>query len=78
MGISAEDVKKIIEESAVLPEVAGLADGISLKEQGMDSLDSINVFLLIEEKFNLSIPDEDLGGLQTVNDIVDYINKRLD
>lgn len=41
----------------------------------LDSLDIMDLLLVLEEEFDLQIPDEELSKIQTVNDIVNYIEK---
>ena len=40
---------------------------------GLDSLESVELVMVLEEEFNIIIPDEDLGQLLTVNHLVEYI-----
>jgi acyl carrier protein len=55
-----------------------LAATLSLREDlGLDSLAIIELLYRIEEAFNLSIPDEDLEKLQTVGDVIAYIEHGL-
>ena len=55
-----------------------LAATLSLREDlGLDSLAIIELLYRIEEAFNLSIPDEDLEKLQTVGDVIVYIEHTL-
>src|SRR5437870_12593177 len=44
---------------------------------GLDSLAIIELLYRIEEAFDLSIPDEDLEKLQTVGDVIVYIEHTL-
>jgi len=56
-----------------------LAATLSLREDlGLDSLAIIELLYRIEEAFNLSIPDEDLEKLQTVGDVIAYIEHGLE
>jgi len=51
---------------------------LSLREDlGLDSLAIIELLYRIEEAFDLSIPDEDLEKLQTVGDVIVYIEHTL-
>ena len=53
------------------------ASGDRLREDvGMDSLDEVELILSLEEGFGIEIPDEDAARYRTVQDIVDYIEKR--
>ena len=40
-----------------------------------DSLDIVELLMEVEENFGVAVPDEDVPGLKTVQDIVDYIEK---
>jgi acyl carrier protein len=41
-----------------------------------DSLDSVELLMAIEEKFDLDISDEDAEAIRTVKDISDYLRER--
>lgn len=77
MKATVENIKEVIVEADVLGDVSEMKSDIALAEQGIDSLDVVNVYLLLEEKFDVKIPDEDLAQVQTINAIVEYINKKL-
>ena len=55
------------------------ADSITLAstfdELNIDSLDKINISFEVEETFSIEIPDEALGTLNTVSDMVDGVAK---
>lgn len=76
MQATIENIKEVIEEADVLGDVENMASDIALSEQGIDSLDVANVYLLLEEKFEVKIPDEDLNQVQTIDEIVAYINNK--
>jgi acyl carrier protein len=42
---------------------------------GIDSLDMLEIVMAFEEKYGLSIPDADIGKMQTVDDVVRYVSK---
>ncbi len=44
-----------------------------IEDLGADSLDMVEMLMLVEEEFGLSIPDEDAMNLKTVGDIINYI-----
>lgn len=74
MKATVENVKEVIAEAEVLGDVSEMVNDMPLREQGIDSLDVVNVYLLLEEKFDVKIPDEDLDKVQTIDGIVEYIN----
>ena len=77
MKATVENIKEIIVEADVLGDVEEMKSDVALSEQGIDSLDVVNVYLLIEEKFDVQIPDEDIDQVKTIDSIVEYVNKKL-
>jgi acyl carrier protein len=47
----------------------------TFEELNIDSLDKINISFEVEEAFNIDIPDEALGTIRTVGDMVDGVIK---
>ncbi|MBO7217943.1 MAG: acyl carrier protein [Clostridia bacterium] len=43
---------------------------------GADSLDLVDLLMSIEDEFGIEIPDEDVESIQTIGDIVEYINSK--
>lgn len=41
---------------------------------GADSLDAVELIMSIEEEFDVEIPDEELQNIQTVADIVEFLD----
>src|SRR6059058_2732965 len=71
-----EKVKEIIvEQLGVNPEqVTPTASFI--EDLGADSLDIVELVMAFEEEFSVEVPDEDAEKLQTVVDVVKYIEER--
>jgi NADH dehydrogenase (ubiquinone) 1 alpha/beta subcomplex 1, acyl-carrier protein len=40
---------------------------------GLDSLDTVEVVMAIEEEFSIEIPDKDADEIRTVGDAIKYI-----
>ena len=78
MKATVENIKEVIEQAEVLGDVSELQNDIKLSEQGIDSLDIVNIYLLIEEKFGVFISDEDLEQVKTIDDIIGYVNAKLE
>ncbi len=74
MSITRNDVLAAIQSAKVLEDISIVRDEIKLTEQGIDSLGMFNVLLVVEERYGIQIPDSDIERLQTVNDIVRYLN----
>jgi acyl carrier protein len=71
-----EKVKDIIvEQLGVNPEqVTPTASFI--EDLGADSLDIVELVMAFEEEFSVEVPDEDAEKLQTVGDVIKYIEER--
>ena len=46
------------------------------KDLGADSLDTVELVMAFEEEFNVEVPDEEAEKLQTVGDVVKYIEDK--
>ncbi|KAF9087958.1 Acyl carrier protein, mitochondrial [Mortierella sp. GBA35] len=45
---------------------------------GLDSLDTVEVVMAIEEEFSIEIPDKDADEIKSAEQAVEYISKRED
>lgn len=53
-----------------------LTYGQSLElDLGADSIDMVEIQIALENEFGIEVTDQDLDGLNTVLDIIDYIKK---
>lgn len=58
--------------------VAEISERSYLSDLGAESIDIVNMVMRIEERFNLDeIEDEDVQELQTVGEVVDYLEIML-
>lgn len=70
-----EQVKKALAKQLRINE-SDIAPESKIKDDlGADSLDVLELLMDIEDKFGISIPDEELGNFETVIDIVNYLEK---
>ena len=44
---------------------------------GLDSLDTVELTLALEQEYNIEIPDEELTDLSSVKDAVELIEKKV-
>lgn len=75
MNVTREEMLGIIESAGVSVDVAAIKSDTPLSKAGIDSLEMMNVFLAIEEKFGIKIPDEDIDALDTVDGIIAYLQR---
>lgn len=66
----------IVEQLGVKPEEVVL-DADLVDDLGADSLDTVELVMAFEEKFNFEIPDEVAERLRKVSDIIEYLTKRI-
>ena len=67
---------EIIAKSKSIPEDSVTLDS-TFDSLAIDSLDKINISFEVEEAFDIEIPDEALGTLKTVGDVVSGVRKIL-
>lgn len=75
MKIETKDILEILKEVGVLVDINTLEINKPLKDQGIDSLDMANLFLNLQEKYNIEISIEDVDNLNSIENITQYINK---
>jgi acyl carrier protein len=71
--IVAKAIAEVLEKYDVeIPLGASLQDDL-----GMDSLKRMTLFILLEDEFHRSMEPEEVLGVVTVQDIIDFINRKL-
>lgn len=73
--IMQEKIIKLICEKLNKKEEEVKMESRLVEDLGADSLDFVELVMAFEDEFNISLPDEDVGKLKTIGDIVEYINK---
>jgi acyl carrier protein len=72
----ADRVKEIIvEQLGVNPDQVA-PEAKFIEDLGADSLDTVELVMAFEEEFGAEIPDEDAEKMQTVGDVIKYIEER--
>ena len=74
----ADRVKEIIVEQLGVNPDQVTSEAKFIEDLGADSLDTVELVMAFEEEFGAEIPDEDAEKLQTVGDVVKYIEDRGD
>jgi len=69
-------VKKIIVDQLDVAEDEVTSGASFVDDLGADSLDTVEMVMAFEEEFGIEIPDEDAEKIKTVQDAVDYIQKK--
>ncbi len=74
-SISEKVIDIIVEQLGVNPEQVTESASF-IEDLGADSLDTVELVMAFEEEFSVEVPDEDAEKLQTVGNVVDYIEKK--
>jgi len=76
MDIEAK-VKEIIVEQLGVEEEQVAPEASFIDDLGADSLDTVELVMAFEEKFDIEIPDEDAEKMRTVGDAINYLKEKL-
>jgi acyl carrier protein len=72
-----EEVKKIIMEKLGVEESQITDEARFIEDLGADSLDTVELMMALEDKFEREIPDEEAEKLTTVGAAIKYIEEKL-
>ncbi len=68
-----DDVKEVVVEQLSVSPDEVKEDSKFVEDLGADSLDVVELVMALEEKFDIEIPDDEAEKIQTVKDVIDYI-----
>jgi len=71
------EIRSIVAEILEIDESKITPDARFVEDLGADSLDTVELVMALEEEFGIEIPDEDAEKAKTVQDVIDYISKKL-
>lgn len=71
-----EKITEILAEQLDADREAMTMDTKIADDLGADSLDLVDLLMSIEDEFGIEIPDEDVENIQTIGNIVEYINSK--
>ncbi|MBR7072677.1 MAG: acyl carrier protein [Eubacterium sp.] len=73
-----DEVKEIlVDQLGVSEDIIELKTSLS-DDLDMDSLDAVDLAMTIEEQYSVEVPDEALENFKTVEDVVTFIESRID
>jgi acyl carrier protein len=71
-----EQVKKIVVEHLGIDADKVNPDAKFIDDLGADSLDTVELVMAFEEKFNIEIPDDAAETILTVKNAIDFIESK--
>ena len=69
-------VKKIVADHLGIEEVKVTEEASFIDDLGADSLDTVELVMAFEEKFNIEIPDDAAETILTVQNAIDFIESK--
>ena len=72
-----ENIKKIIAKNLSISEDKVTMEADFVNDLGADSIDLVEIYMDLEDEFNMSIPDQDLPNIKTVGDLVKFIESKV-
>ncbi len=70
-----EKVKDIIVDQLGVNAEQVVLDAKFIEDLGADSLDTVELVMAFEEEFSIEVPDEEAEKLQSVRDVVTYVQE---
>ena len=71
-----DDIKEVVVEQLSVSADEVKDDAKFVEDLGADSLDVVELVMALEEKFDIEIPDDEAEKIQTLNDVVTYIESK--
>lgn len=72
-----DKMKDILEEQLECNREDITMESLLVDDLGADSLDAIDIVMSVEDEFKLEVPDEIIEKIETVGDIVNYIEDHI-
>lgn len=72
-----EKVNNFLIEEIELEEELLKPEALLTKDLGIDSLDFVDIVVLVEKSFGFKIQPEEMGKVNTLGDFYDYIESKL-
>lgn len=69
-------IRQIIADRVKGLKVEDIDNSTPLTELGADSLDSVEIVMNIESHYKINISEDDFENLQTVNNIIKFLQER--
>ena len=71
-----ETVKKVIVDELSVDAAKVTMDSKLKEDLGADSIDAVQIIMDLEDEFGIEIDEDNAGGMETVGDVVKYIESK--
>ena len=72
-----DKIKVILAEQLYIDENSITPESLIVEDLGADSLDAIDIVMSVEDEFGIEVPDEIVEKMETVNDILSYVENNI-
>ena len=72
-----EKLKEILAEQLDVDADSITKDSMLIEDLGADSLDAIDIVMSVEDEFKIEVPDEINEKIETVGDMLNYIENNI-
>lgn len=74
----SKKVRELISFSMTIP-VESVTETADLDtDLNIGSLDKVHIFILVEDEFHITIQDDDMNDIETVEDIVELVVRKIE
>lgn len=74
MLTTTQQIEKVLKEALKIDHID---PSLVLKEQGLDSLDLVEIMVQLEEEFEIEFTNDEMLGFVTVGEVIDTINEKV-
>ncbi len=71
-----DDIKEVVVEQLSVNPDEVKEESKFVEDLGADSLDVVELVMALEEKFDIEIPDDEAEKIQTVQDVLNYVESK--
>lgn len=72
-----EKVKAFMIDDLEIDEDKVFPDALLKEDMGIDSLDYVDIVVIVDKVFGFKIKPEEMSGVKTLSDFCDYIEKKI-
>ena len=73
-----DEIKEILADQLDINEDDIEMTSSLIDDLGADSLDAIDIVMTLEDQYSIEVPDEIIKNMKTVEDLVSFVESKLD
>ncbi len=72
-----DEIVELLSEQLNVDKSTLTRDTRFVEDLHTDSLDMVEMLISLEDKYNISVPDEEAKDLQTIGKLADYVEEKI-